>query len=129
MLSSVDEDIPKEKLQSQRCKNCGSEMLYDIEVKALKCNHCESIKNIEIQNTNNEIIELSFQKAIKELKVNKIDETSEANEFECKSCGAIIISENKNLSHKCLYCGSSYVSTNEKSTYIQPGSIIPFTIT
>ncbi len=128
MKSVLKKDINKEKSHSVRCENCGAEMLFNINNGSLKCDYCGNVNEIKLDNIDTSIKEENFLQAQKELQTNKINKNSVQNEFQCKSCGVIIISDNEKLSHKCIYCGSSYVVNNENATYIQPGYIIPFSV-
>lgn len=106
------------------CASCGGKMKYNPEGANLKCSHCDSTRDIMAEN--GQIIELSFESALKE-DLSTWDE-AEVQSFSCKNCGAEVIFEAHSQAKFCNYCGSSYISLHETQKTIPPHYLVPFKV-
>lgn len=95
-----------------KCKNCGSNVKYDVKKVKLECESCGS--TFEVQ------------------KYSSGDSNSSADYifevFHCKSCGAELLSLDEEQAAYCTYCGSQAFLSEKADTLERPKKIIPFKI-
>lgn len=111
--------MPSKTELSNKCENCGSELLYDATTRCISCEHCDSSDRIKHSP--------APLKKLYSTKIEKPCEDYSSLQFKCKNCGSIhaIVSE-KGLK-RCPSCGSVDL---EKMFDIsmKPDSIVPFAI-
>ena len=95
------------------CKNCGSNLKFDIAGQNLLCTYCSST--------------FSPYDIVKDCDVGA--DTYETNVFTCPSCGGEIRADENEATAVCIYCGGSNVLTSRISNEKKPEYIIPFKIT
>ncbi len=123
----IDEglDIEETVLQYE-CENCGANMAYDPDKKALYCKSCHTTISVDVEEftirENDLLSQLAREKEI------IIDVDSRENEICCKNCGAVSIFDGEVFSDKCIYCGSTYVYTKDNDNYIKAEYVLPFEI-
>lgn len=90
-----------------RCKNCGGNIVYSPEKKAMCCPHCEAIDSEEKMAT---------------------PQITEETKVTCASCGAPIDITEHTSATKCPNCGNYVVLDERVSGKFLPHLIIPFKI-
>lgn len=111
------------KVLDEKCLGCGASVKYNPKLKKFICDYCHSEWTLDDIKKNKE-------------KINKTDKlTKEFNlmedmeGYQCKNCGAEIISLDNISSTTCLYCKSSAIIKNRLTGIYKPDSIIPFKYT
>lgn len=112
------------KTKVNMCPTCGGKMGFDPASGVLKCQYCNTVKEIEIGET--EIIENPFHEALADGARSWSDDDIKA--VSCKNCGAELIFESHSKAQFCNYCGSSHISEHAPEKTIPPGYLIPFSI-
>lgn len=106
-----------------KCPQCGANMRYSIKSKALKCDHCNNIKQIEG----------GFDRAVRQELTNEIlnsrPQWNQSVVFKCVTCGAMVDLDKKEIVKSCPFCGSSNILKTNEICGIQPDSVIPFAVT
>ena len=108
-----------------KCKNCGSNVVFDPKTQTLVCPNCDS--------------HFDFNKKQEEVK-HKIDEgklndnskkhdswAKEMKVVKCETCGAEIMLTGLEMSKTCPYCGSDYVAETSVLPGLTPDVVVPFT--
>lgn len=105
---------------SNKCKNCGAELTFDVMEQALVCTHCSS--------------KVEFEKNTKKLEKKNFDSTStieqeptKFTQFLCSTCGRGHISPTDIPLSRCPSCGAMTLERTMKVAY-RPNGIIPFKI-
>lgn len=112
----------KNELQSiqGKCENCGANLEYSINKKALFCDSCGSTVQVNDEN-----------KTVKHI-LNDIDVQNEqfdesvVNIFKCQNCGADITLNSFEISKGCPYCESPNVIAIEDIVGLKPDKIVRF---
>lgn len=112
-------------MKINNCPTCGGKVEFSPQDKALKCEKCSNIFNIETKtigekhplNQNNQNIDKGYQ-LWKDSK----------RTFQCKNCGAQIILNKYEMSKKCSYCNTSSLTPTDNLPGLKPDGIIPFRI-
>lgn len=98
-----------------RCKNCGGQMHYDIALKAMKCDHCDTQADPESLDA-----EAGWKAS------DGIDSTQHI----CPNCGGTIETTDDSVAAAfCSYCGSNVMLEKRINHFSAPESIIPFACT
>ncbi|RKD22916.1 hypothetical protein BEP19_11815 [Ammoniphilus oxalaticus] len=96
-----------------KCPNCGSDMNFDADSGSLSCQSCGRHDNIE--NIPEDLRTATFSE-------------DEAKEYECKNCGAAVITAQETTATHCSFCGAGVVLVDRLSGHLAPAKVIPFTI-
>lgn len=115
-------DTTKKRLSSktQKCVGCGAGMVYDPATRELKCTQCGSHRHFDKVNT------------VRKHKLSDADNVSTRQwsqtekVLKCTSCGAEVILHSHEISQKCPYCGSFYVTDTEQLPGMAPDAVVPF---
>lgn len=107
------------KILSNKCGSCGYTLTFDVESQSLKCNHCESLVNINSE-------PLSTQNNYDETIALKNNENF-SNVFVCNNCGAKTKIDSK-FSGVCPYCGSASLNEFSDSFKFKADGVIPFKV-
>lgn len=100
-----------------KCLNCKAGLEFDPPSQKWKCYYCfsefekEQLDSVDIEE------ELSD------------DNLPELNSYNCKSCGAELITDNTISATNCLYCMSPTIIKSRFSGSFKPKSLIPFRLT
>lgn len=109
-------------LISSKCKNCGSELVYNPKQGCLTCKYCESNYFLP-QKRNDAIITRQYSS---DFHPNQFNRT--LNAYKCNNCSNVYFMTDEGTSKKCPNCGSTSCSLVEDSGYCADG-IIPFKLT
>lgn len=114
-----------EEVVSYKCKNCGSDLNFDATSGKLLCGSCKGSFFV----TEFEVFENQEFEKIKETTTTSTFDNNEVNEYNCRNCGAVLITDSHTSSTKCNFCGSSMVISDRLSGKVAPAQVIPFKIT
>lgn len=89
-------------------------MVFDGDSGMLTCESCGRQENIEQE-----------QDPLKK----QVFDHDEAHEYQCTSCGAVLITDTKTAATVCSFCGSPVVLGDRLSGQLAPAMVIPFSIT
>ncbi len=112
------------------CENCGADMVFDADTGKLTCGSCQSIINIEDTEGNSKFDTPTqdFENIYEKRSANEYTSQSNAKEFLCNSCGAVLVTDGDTSATICSFCGSAMVITDRLIGSLAPAKIIPFTI-
>ena len=98
-----------------KCPNCGGELTYDVGATSVVCPYCKSKFNPQELNT--------------KTKFSKERDTFEGKSYNCKQCGATLLTFDETAITFCSYCGSQNVIESKMVKVNNPDFVIPFSIT
>lgn len=105
---------------SYKCLGCGAGIHYNPKLKKFKCDFCLSEYTEE---------ELNSDDVNKAEEVEKVKESNEhLASYECKSCGAKVVTDDTTTATFCYYCHNPVIISNRFVGDFEPKKIIPFTI-
>lgn len=122
-----------------KCPRCGAGMEYDSEIGKLQCRGCgfsQAIENapetaedetVAVEPFDGAMIpdEVKYEEKEEEKKVSTYEEEQE---FECGSCGAVLVTEPEVSATHCPYCGSAIAFGERLAGKLAPDKVIPFTV-
>ena len=133
-----------------KCPNCGADMAFDSKSGMLRCDSCGRTDNIENMagkkstspGTYTYEMDEEDKRAAAEsfdydyTDPNDADEPShhstfrenEANEYHCRNCGAVLITDLQTTATTCSFCGAGVVLSDRLTGNLAPAKVIPFTI-
>lgn len=110
-----------------KCPDCGSDMHFESSNGQLTCDSCGKTLSVEnYQETGTEPIE-EFEE-FEEQTCAGTFEQDEAAEYQCKNCGAILVTDKDTAATTCSYCGAPMVLGDRLTGALAPAKVIPFTI-
>lgn len=135
-----------------KCPNCGADMGFDANSGMLKCYSCKREDSIEkmagntdfpgnaqvsynIDEDDKRAEETSFEKDFNDNlyednpSPHQTFSRDEVSEYNCKNCGAVLITEPQTTAIKCSFCGAGVVISDRLSGTFAPDYVIPFSIT
>ena len=98
-----------------RCKNCGGNIVFDIDSQSMKCQHCGSKirpEQFEVENSSS-----GEDISGRELKM-----------FTCRDCGAELQGTDESQVGFCPYCGGQSLLQSAQVGKAEPERIIPFQV-
>ncbi len=120
--------MAENKLQEYQCPNCTGPLEFRGDVQKMVCVYCESEFDMS---------QFSADNMKKEEKTDWSQvqgQTLEAGaqgmaEWECKACGAVLVSDGQVGATECPYCGNPAIVQSTFEGMNLPDGIIPFTVT
>ncbi|MDD3242950.1 MAG: hypothetical protein PHD32_04405 [Eubacteriales bacterium] len=112
----------------RKCPGCGAPMVFDPASGGLKCPYCDML--VPIVHTPEE-----QQRGVPENDIASAEKTGNHDwgvsrkTVTCKSCGAVTIYDELEVSSTCPYCGSTQVMEEKADDSLAPGGVCPFEIT
>lgn len=106
-------------VETIKCPDCGSNMVFDPTKQDLFCEHCGRVESFE---KNREIKEIDIEKGF--LEARTWDE--EACVFSCENCGAKVVLGKSETANVCPFCGTARVIKTEELAGIRPNVVFPF---
>lgn len=122
MNKNINQDV--EKIVTYKCKNCGSDLVFNAKTGKLQCGSCNSgffvseFEKVEVKD---------FEKIVEKTTTTNYDE-GKVREFNCDNCGAVLVTDAHTASTNCNYCGSSMMINARLSGEVAPALVIPFKI-
>jgi DNA-directed RNA polymerase subunit RPC12/RpoP len=117
-----------------KCPNCGADMAFDSTSGMLHCDSCGRNENIEdmakygdaqgkaTSNTGSQSHTHSNSSG------NSKVFDDEAVEYQCKNCGAVLITDKDTTATTCSFCGAGMVIGDRLTGSLAPAKVIPFSI-
>lgn len=105
-----------------KCESCGGGLTYNPQKKAICCEHCGAVYNIDVPTRP--------VKFLREYTSDFVPEKipSVVNQYVCENCGTSHIVEADKVSKRCPSCGSTNIRKTNAETYCADG-IVPFELT
>ena len=88
-------------------------MVFDSNSGMLSCHSCGRQDDIE-----------DFPKEF----INKVFSPDETHEYNCRNCGAVLVTDGDTVATKCSFCGAGVVLSDRVAGELAPTKVIPFTI-
>jgi len=107
---------------TNKCPNCGAEMVFDVEKGMLVCQHCGHIQMIENANS------VERRELTGDI-MRKKDKWTDGHVFRCQNCGSKEVLTGRDVSTRCSFCGSNNVVAVDDLCGLRPDSVVPFQVT
>ena len=130
-----------------KCPSCASDLAYDIEKDAMACPHCQLVVPFD-QLPKVDVPEGEADDDMPDTPIDAAEVPDEADytyqddntheqqtfgteavEFFCQNCGAVIVSDENTAAAWCHYCDSPVVLQDRLSGQLAPTYVIPFKVT
>jgi len=134
-----------------KCPNCGADMAFDSQSGMLRCDSCGRTDNIEQMAGMKDLprdVKVKYEMSDEDKKAAKSAfnhdyadpsdkdapsyhhtlSDSEAHEYHCNNCGAVIITDINTAATRCSFCGAGVVLADRLSGVLAPSKVIPFSI-
>ncbi len=122
-----------------KCPQCAADMEYDSELGTLHCASCgysEAIENAPVLKEEGEVTVAPFDakeipdeaEFFAEAEEKTVSTYREEQEFICRSCGAVLVTEAETSATVCAYCGSPVALGERLCGKLAPDKVIPFTV-
>lgn len=109
------------KKQINKCENCGSGILFDVDSQSLKCSHCGSLFPIPAPRKENAKYKYTNESV-------PLSAKEDFSQFKCNNCNSLCVSGFMDESQlRCPSCGSSNLSKTVSVNY-EPDGIFPFKV-
>ncbi len=105
-----------------KCTSCGGNMSFSPKHQALRCEHCESIVDVQ---TSKDVIELALIDAF----AHAEQWSQEESLYRCENCGAEVVVTSKTHATTCPYCETPHVVKCEDLLGLKPNAVYPFVLT
>ncbi len=107
-------------MTQNKCKNCGGELIFDVNSQDLVCNHCSSVVEIEGKEKTLEKKVLTDESTITLSK-------TEYQQYTCQTCGRQHLSASDTPLTRCPSCGDCNLEKTVKVDYL-PDGLVSFKI-
>ena len=104
-----------------KCPNCGADMVFDAEKGTLFCESCENAMAVE------EYPVGDFEEFEEMTSASTFGDDS-ATQYQCKNCGAILITDADTAATSCSFCGAPMILSDRLSGQMAPAKVIPFKV-
>lgn len=121
-----------------KCPNCGADMAFDSTTGMLHCDSCgrdeniESMPKMDQDNYKKDTNQNSNRYTDNDFHNNENNHQhfseSDVNEYHCKNCGAVLITDKDTTATTCSFCGAGVVISDRLSGDLAPAKVIPFSI-
>ena len=125
-FSNMVKGMERLSAESSKCPTCGSNIVFQPEVKGMICRNCGNIYdpyNMELLGSFGSGGEHDY---VGEQDIS--DDDKRRHEIVCNSCGAQLIADENTMSTMCPFCGSPALITRRMTREFKPDYIIPFKI-
>ncbi len=104
-----------------KCPDCGADMVFDSTIGKLHCDSCGHEETVENFSQNDfEPFEEHFH--------SSTFEDEDVHQYQCKNCGAILITDADTTATTCSFCGSPMILGDRLTGVLAPSKVIPFSI-
>ena len=112
-----------------KCPNCGADMIYNAENGMLHCDSCGTDEHIDSMKDSLQPDEQeSFNEFSTETSTNTF-ETENTAQYQCKNCGAILITDTNTTASSCTFCDAPMILEDRLTGELAPSKVVPFSIT
>lgn len=115
-----------------KCPDCGSDMAFDAKTGTLSCESCG--RTLSIEEYNDPSCETPKEEPIEEFEEFESQTSTEtfgegeAAQYQCKNCGAILITDRDTTATTCSFCQAPMILGDRLSGKMAPAKVIPFSI-
>ena len=122
------------------CPVCGGTLEWSPMIRKLKCPYCDSEFDPEAfeqqeQQAKEELEQQTYQHGMSAEETGSTQATDDTGVrpedlrvYQCKTCGAEIVTDQTTMATACAFCGNPVVLTQQMDTTFRPKWIIPFRI-
>lgn len=110
-----------------KCPDCGADMSFDAKKGMLSCDSCGRTLPVEEYKEPGEEPIQDFDEFESQTSATTFG-TDEATQYQCKNCGAILITDKDTTATTCSFCGAPMVLGDRLSGELAPAKVIPFSI-
>lgn len=120
-----------EQVTGYKCEACGGPLAFDAASGKLKCDYCQSLYSIEEVKAK---YEAENQKIVDEAKAGAGAKDEYFNvadgmkAYQCKSCGAELITDPTTTATSCPYCGNTAIIPQQMQDIMKPKFVLPFKV-
>ncbi|MCQ2541896.1 MAG: hypothetical protein MJ112_06335 [Lachnospiraceae bacterium] len=120
-----------EQVTGYKCEACGGPLAFDAATGKLKCDYCQSLYSVEevkarYAKENQQIVdEAEGGAAVKDEYFNVADGMKA---YQCKSCGAELITDPTTTATSCPYCGNTAIIPQQMHDLMKPKFVLPFKV-
>lgn len=100
------------------CPSCSANIPFNPDTQRWDCKYCGASYKLE-----------DFEKYDNEIrKENKKEEKTDTHidEYTCRNCGAMVVTDSNTSATSCVYCGSTAILKNRLQGEFKPSKVIPF---
>ena len=117
-----------EDVQSYKCPNCGSALVFSPELNKLHCNACGSDFDLDFEEkqAGEESRPVFSWEQYKKSYDAEQEKIAGAKVYVCKSCGAEITADAVTAATHCPYCDNEVILEDRIEGALRPNGIIPF---
>jgi len=115
--------MSKTEVLDNKCPHCGGKTDYNPKTGIWKCLYCESEMTLEEMQSYNNASNIKNNTSVNNKDIDTYDNYMSYN---CKNCGAEIITDEQTTATFCVYCGNTAILKNKLSGEFKPSKIIPF---
>ncbi|MBE5811643.1 MAG: hypothetical protein E7318_12030 [Clostridiales bacterium] len=112
-----------------QCPNCASPLIYDGTSGKMVCTACDSQFDQEIIELPNTPADSGTVDITVPTEGYTAGDTAQLQAYNCKTCGAELITESTTTATECPYCGSPTILPDRIDGGIRPEMVVPFVIT
>ncbi|MBE6529295.1 MAG: TFIIB-type zinc ribbon-containing protein [Ruminococcaceae bacterium] len=109
-----------EQTATYECPNCGASLTFNAAEQLFTCEFCLS------KFTREQVLSANSEEKIREQEAAEEAFNAQMNEYECKHCGAHVITDEHTVASECAYCHNPIVLVGRLSGEMKPQKIIPF---
>lgn len=113
-----------------KCPDCGADMVFDSKTGMLTCESCGRMDTIEQMDHKKEHADEPIQD-YQEFQDQTSYQTygeADAKQYQCKNCGAILITDADTSATTCNFCGAPMILGDRLSGSLAPAKVVPFKI-
>lgn len=104
----------------KKCPSCGANLAFNPEKQLLACDHCGTEVPIDE-------VGIAAEQAFDTM-MQKAPDWTETHVYRCNNCGAKEVLNQKDISLKCSYCGTTNIVETEELSGKKPTGVVPFRI-
>ena len=112
--------VKMEQTATYQCPNCAAGLTFNPEIQKFICEFCGS------RFDNDEVLKANSEEDMREREAADAEYNAQMNEYECKNCGAHIVTDEHSVASFCAYCHNPIVLVGRLSGEMKPQKMIPF---
>lgn len=116
------------KTESRKCPSCGATLKYSPALKKLTCEHCGTVKSINIRPQQEIAYTQDVFKEFDKKNVELIWSNNEIVSYKCSSCGAVSMMDRYETASVCPFCKAPQITKLDNVDSMKPNAIIPFAV-